>query len=252
MVVPGTVLPRDHPCAHSLANQKPRMKRKAAAKWKHYASQKKSKNIINSMPAKAFAKRGPTSNRMLVNMLYADTYTLNPGALGAGATQQFRLGSLHDPDFTGVGHQASGYDYLYSLYERYHVFRVDFEISFVSIDGSNIQGVGYRFNDEDLTDTDPRVNLEGGLGEFSLISSRGGSDRVSYKGTVRNCDIHGVTQKQYMGEQSYGANFGQNPSSDAYLYVYADGNGTDTSGVVARVRLTYHCKLEGSKLDSLS
>lgn len=213
---------------------------------------RKKQAIVKAKSAKSFTARGPTSAVLQVSCSYADTYTLNPGALGATASQVFRLQSLHDPDYTGVGHQANGYDQLYGLYERYLVHRVDFEIEFVSNDGSNIQGCGYRFNDENLTDTDFRTNMESGLGEFTVLSAQGGMDRKTYSGSVRCCDIHGVTMKQYMGEQNFGANFGSNAGSDSWLTLWADGNGTDTAGVIARVRLTYHAKLEGSKLTALS
>lgn len=225
-------------------------KRTYAGKKRGSAAKKQA--VVKTIRSKALTTRGPSGSALPVSLMYSDTYTLNPGIAGVGATQQFRLGGLHDPDYTGVGHQPNGYDQLYGLYERYQVWKVDFEIEFVSIDSSNPQGVGYRFNDEDLTSTDPRVNIEGGLGEFAVLGISGGNDRKTFRGSVKNCDIHGVTYKEYMSETSFGANFGSNPGSDAYLYLHADGLGTDSSGVIARVRLTYHAKLEGSKLLALS
>lgn len=218
---------------------------------KKYVS-KKAKPIIKTMRSKSQTQRGPTAAVMPCKLLYSDTYTINPGALGATATQSFRCQSLHDPDLTGVGHQAMGYDQLYGFYERYQVWKLDFEIEFVSNDGSNIQGVGYRFSGVQTTDTNPIVNLENGLGEFSLLDVKGGSSRKSFKGTVTLCDIHGVSYKEYMSNDEYGAEFGSNPAKSSYLHVWADGNGTDTAGVIARVRLTYHTKLTGSKVQALS
>jgi len=51
---------------------------------------------------------------------YAETITLNP-SVGGCAGYTFRCNSLHDPNYSGVGHQPMGFDQLKVLYDRYTV-----------------------------------------------------------------------------------------------------------------------------------
>lgn len=234
--------------ARTVASEK---KRKAQSNGKSYKKAKT--NLVTSKAPKSFTVTGPTSNVMSVKLLYADTYTLNPGVAGVGANQVFRLGSIFDPDRTGVGHQPMGFDQLFELYERYQVWRVDFEIEFsfgASSTSTEICGVGYRMSDSDSTSTDPRVVLEQGAGEFASVT--GTSSIKRFNGSVKLNDIHGVTYKQYMSNDDYGSTFGTNPVEDTFMHIFADGYGSDTGPVSARVRLTFHAKLMGSKLQSLN
>jgi len=231
--------------ARTVASEK---KRKAQSNAK---TSKKAKTLVKTFTSKSSAIRGP-NNVMSVKLLYADTFNLNPGAVGAAQTQTFRLSSIHDPDFTNVGHQPLGHDQLADLYERYQVFKVDFEIEFMNIStASEAQGVGYRVSDSNSTSTDSRVILENGGGEFALIGQAGAAKK-SFRGSVWVNDAHGITYRQYMANDDYGAKFGSNPVEEAYLHIYADGTGGDTQGVKMRVRLTYHTKLMGSTLTALS
>lgn len=226
--------------------------KKRTATRRYASSNKKPKvSMVKTFTSKNSVIRGP-NNVMSVKLLYADTYFLNPGAVGAAVDQTFRLSSIHDPDFTNVGHQPLGHDELSNLYERYQVYKVDFEIEFMNqATTSEVQGVGYRISDSSATSTDSRVILENGGGEFSLIG-QGGASRKSFRGSIWVNDAHGITYKQYMANDDYGASFGSNPVEEAYLHVFADGTGGDTAGCKLRVRLTYHTKLMGSRLTALS
>jgi len=163
------------------------------------------------------------------------------------------LGSLNDPDFSGIGHQPMGHDDVSNMFERYQVWKVDFEIEFVfpvASTNTNAVGVSYRVSDTSSTSTDPRVNLESGAGEWGSVTSC--QTIKKFSGTVLLSDIHGVSYKQYMSNDDYGANFGNNPVEDCYLHLFVDGYDGDTLGIKARARLTYHAKLMGNKLQALS
>ncbi len=68
----------------------------------------------------------PTQN-VLPNLFrrkltYAETYAFTTGAAGVvGSTQLMSLGSIFDPNITGVGHQPYGHDQLAEWYSRYLV-----------------------------------------------------------------------------------------------------------------------------------
>lgn len=218
---------------------------------KRRPAKKAKKGVIKSLTSKDATVRS-LDNSKNFKFMYSDTYTLNPGVSGVGATQVMRLSSLHDPDFTGVGHQPLHYDQIYNMYERYQVYKVDFEVVFASAVSDQVLGVAYRCSDKSDTSTDPRLVLENGLGEFSLIGGNGGIGVKSYRGSVNICDIHGVTARQYMANDDYGAAFGSNPTEEVYLHLFVDGADVDQGDVKVRIRLTYHAKLMGSTLSSIS
>ncbi len=60
--------------------------------------------------------------RMFLRSKYASTVDLNPGA-AATVEQVCRANSLYDPDYTGVGHQATLNDQMALLYQKYTVLR---------------------------------------------------------------------------------------------------------------------------------
>jgi len=228
-----------------------RSKRVRAPSAKKYVSKKKSKTAMVKAFSSKNSTQGGIQNVMPVKMLYSDWYNLNPGVGGIGTSQVFRLSSIHDPDFTGVGHQPLGHDQLADLYERYQVYKVDFEIEASGLDINSLQRIGYRLSDSSSVTTDSRALYENGNGEFAVISPYGNNGR-SFRGSVWVNEVHGVSYKQYMSNDDYGANFGSNPVEEAYLHVMADGLGVDTDGIRFAIRLTYHCKLMGSKLVSIS
>lgn len=51
---------------------------------------------------------------------YSQVVEINP-ATGIPSAQLFRANSIHDPDFTGIGHQPYGHDTYASIYNHYNV-----------------------------------------------------------------------------------------------------------------------------------
>lgn len=214
-----------------------------------YGKAKKAK-IIKSISAKQMLTR-PLANVMPVSLHYSTRVTINPGVLGAVGQNVFRLGSIFDPDFTGVGHQPVGHDQLSPLFERYQVYKVDFKVSFATRDNTNNQRVGYRVSDTSTIDSNPDVNIENGNCEWDLIGTIGSTPQC-FTGSINPYEVHGVTYRQYMANDDYGATFGTNPVEDAFFVVWGDGLGTDTSPIDVGVHLVYHTKLMGNKLTALS
>lgn len=190
-------------------------------------------------------------NATTVRLHYLGQETLNPGVGGAVVDRVYRLGSIFDPEWTGAGHQPMGHDELSGVFERYQVFRVDYHIEFVNLDGSNPQRVGYRISDSSATTTTPSDNIEQGQVEWNYIGPLG-SEPKKFTGTVKNSDVHGISYRQYMANDDYGAVFGNNPTEDVFLHVWADGIDADTSNIKATVHLVYHTKLMGSRLMTAS
>lgn len=204
-------------------------------------------NIIKDVGAKSMLQR-PLNQVMGMKFHYYDTNVLNPTAVGGNLNYIYRLSSIFDPDFTGVGHQPLGHDQVSQLFERYQVWKVDFIITFVNRDGTNNQRVGYRISDAGTGTTNVDTNWENGMSEVTLIGRGGGHDKAVFRGSVLLNDVHGISYKQYMGNDDYGAPFGQNPQEEGYLFVCADGLGIDTGEIDFTIKLVYHTKVMGSVL----
>lgn len=232
----------------SMAKSK---KSKRARSKSAYGYRKKSKGVVSSYNAKN------TPQRMLsvpapAQLTYSDHYTLNPGVAGAASTNVFRLQSIFDPDLTGVGHQPPGHDELANLYERYQVWKVDFKVSFVSADVTLGILVGYSIGDTTTVSVDHDVYLENGQCDWGFLGPSGSNVRT-FTGSVKPCDVHGVSYLQYMAnDDEYGAPFGSNPNEGSYFKIFAAGVGNDTGPAVCQVQFIYHTKLMGGKLTAKS
>jgi len=69
-------------------------------------------------------------------LLYADVYTLTEAAAGIGTFQQWRVGDVYDPDYTGVGHQPQYFDQLCggsSPYSRFIVPKSQFVVRVTNV-----------------------------------------------------------------------------------------------------------------------
>lgn len=68
-----------------------------------------------------------------VNHKYVDTVTLtSPGTPGDPGFYQFRVNSLHDPDYSGTGHQPLYYDEMSARYAYYTVVSASIECTFAT------------------------------------------------------------------------------------------------------------------------
>lgn len=224
-----------------------------APKYKKAAKKKKTGIVrpYNVVPTPLRLFKG---SAMPTNLIYHQSGQLNPGAVGVIAGTVFRLGSIFDPDLTGVGHQPLGHDQLAALFERYQVWKVDFDLVMVNLDTSNENRAGCTISDDNSIAVSTGEELiEQGNSRWDVlgIASSSGSKK-RFTGSVLNCDVHNISYKQYMANDDYGANFGSNPAEDAFLKVWADGFDTDTGAVRYAITLVYHTKCMGSVTTSQS
>ncbi len=66
--------------------------------------------------------------KVLTMLTYVDTKLVAPGS--GVAVHQFRLNSLFDPDYTGLGHQPAFRDQWNALYTKYRVVKTTWHITF--------------------------------------------------------------------------------------------------------------------------
>lgn len=69
-------------------------------------------------------------NKIITKIRYAFNISTNPLTNGSIVDQVFRMNSIFDPDFTGIGHQPLWHDTYSSIYETYRVLGSELEVTF--------------------------------------------------------------------------------------------------------------------------
>lgn len=78
----------------------------------------------------AVRKPGLMGLRPTFTHRYTETQSLTPG--GSNDVYAFRLNSLNDPNHTGIGHQAMGFDQIKELYQHYCVLKVRAKVTIIN------------------------------------------------------------------------------------------------------------------------
>jgi len=188
---------------------------------------------------------GIVSNTKIFKLRYNTVVTLNSG-IGTIAEHVFRANSIHDPDWTGIGHQPLGHDELATLYEHYVVMGCRMTAVVVSPGNtvSTDSGVcGIYTHDDTAALTGTRETLlEQRNAKYKYYgNSQGTRSTVTLKKGFSARKFFG---KEIMQESNYGAQFGQNPNSQAYIHLWAASlDGADAGIMNVNVTIDYVIKL---------
>lgn len=166
-----------------------------------------------------------------LKLRYSQHFDLVSGA-GLLGVQQFRMNSIFDPDYTGVGHQPMGHDELSLRYEKYIVLGCKIQIKCKS--------------------TNPGTVV---LGSSNLTVAPSTSDQAIERGykyknvfnetlatmsqNFRMSKQIGKSNAALLAENAYAAAFGANPTESSFInigFIRDDG----TSGSICHVE----CLLE--------
>lgn len=183
---------------------------------------------------------------------YEKGFSIGGGAVGTANTQLINLGSLFDPDTSGVGHQPLGFDQFAAIYEQYVVLVVKFEVVVANFSNAQVVTAGVTISDSNVTQTDPRVLVENGGTDWRTLGFNGGNTAVQmFTGTVNLARVHGLTESQHIS--AHLSFMGANPSESVFLHVWAaDGFSGTCPTVQCSIRLTYSALLKGAQFTALS
>ncbi len=178
---------------------------------------------------------GPMPNKKLVRLRYVQHVSVNP-ASGLAADYVFRANSIHDPNFTGGGHQPYGHDTLELLYDRYMVVGSKITAEFVSTGTSPATTdavVGISLEDDSVTNTLTHHWMEQPKSNWKMIGpSDGGKGSAKLTKTFGLKKFFGVVNPADVPTR-FGAQFGSNPSETAWYHLMvAPVNPTDDTQLV--------------------
>jgi hypothetical protein len=124
---------------------------------------------------------------------------------------QFRLNSIFDPDLSGTGHQPYGYDTFATLYNRYRVFKCDYDITIVNQSTGPATTTVLCCNNATAF-TNATLASESTGAVTKVLTGSAALSTVHFRGSVDLPSLTGQTPTQYMAEDRYQAVFSQNPS----------------------------------------
>lgn len=208
-------------------------------------------------PFKRYSTSDPFRPSMNCKLTYCQSLHLNSGVLGIyGVEQIFRLNSLYDPDYSGVGHQPYGFDQVAALYRQYKVNACKIQLIWTnpSEDGmicaAAVQGSGGSFA---LTSNGIDVLKEQPMTVTRELNNTG-SQRAIVNQYFPLSVVEGVSKLQFNTNlEDYSAAVNANPVRTPYLRLaVASSNGTNGASCYVRVMITYYCHFYQRKTQAQS
>lgn len=151
----------------------------------------------------------------------------------------FNLNSLFDPDRTGTGHQPLGFDQIKTLYNRYRVYKVHYQIHWLTTTTDPVMIIAVPTNES------PGIgSLETALETYSEQHSKAGNVYTPcyVRGTVDLAKLNGKTLQQYTDDDTTQAVIGSSPSELLILHAcFASLSVSNVTGY-AVVKLAFECE----------
>jgi hypothetical protein len=184
----------------------------------------------------------PATNRVF--LAYVSGPVLTEAAAATGTYYTYRLNSIYDPDFTGVGTTAIGYSNFSTMYGLYRVRSVRVIARFcLTTTGVATVGLIAGLNStygSNLFLWEAQPNTVSKL----IQGNVGGARSVAEFDVTYNLPrICGLTPSQYFNETDFTHLVGSNPVKSVYLSAFMRGNSGSAQTVTPVIRLIYEVEM---------
>lgn len=178
-------------------------------------------------------------------LTYAAELALAEGTAGLGNFWFYRLNSVYDPDASGTGSVAIGYNTWATLFLSYKVHRCTFRLQ------GTVTGLSAgTFGTVILAPVPNQMVLPSNKQTWKVIpravvhtltdTSVGGRNMVDFSRTYSLADVANVTKSQYANDMDFSGAVGSNPARQIYMAVTIDSTGsTSAPGLHANVQISY-------------
>lgn len=163
----------------------------------------------------------PIAQRTIVKMKYAEAVTPQMTTGLSSAVYRFNLNSIFDPNRTGTGHQPYGHDTFSTMYNRYRVIGVKWNIQCVAPSGTDLplQVAALPANEEQGSSGDSASSIRELPRARYITQGYAGAPVRSLKGYTSLPSLTGRTKAQYMADDRYQAQVGSSPQELAILNI---------------------------------
>lgn len=171
-------------------------------------------------------------------MTFAQASSITESAASTGVSYFYRLNSPFDPDSSGVGAVATGYNTWSGLFLNYKVHRVTVRVQGLA---SGISAIG--FLNVTLAPVPGQAVVPANKNAWKSIrynriyqlalGSSGGRNMFSYTRTFDLANIAQVTRSQYANDMDFSGAVGSNPARQLFFMVAADSVFSASVGTLA-------------------
>lgn len=154
-------------------------------------------------------------------------------------SHQFRMNSIYDPDYTGIGSNALGWSEMNGLYQQYKVLGCKYRACFNNSLGTN-QSYKCVIFPSMSTSIPSTTEIAGCLpkAHVGFGTNTGGDNQVKLSGyhTIRSVAGEPIT------DDNYSSLMGANPADVAYLTVITSNSPTGATSIIYDIKLTLYVK----------
>jgi len=154
----------------------------------------------------------------------------------------YRINSIFDPDFTGVGGQPGGFDQLKALYGRYRVMAFKYKVELEVITASDAASLVCAPVDNSAFSTTAEALAD--LRHASPVSSaQFGSAKAVVSGGFHVGELLGYSDASVLANTNMDAAVTANPTFQQFLFICWETSGASTA-VWLTVTLEYFVRME--------
>lgn len=175
-----------------------------------------------------------------IKMVYSDfrsvTSVVNQGEY------VYRLNSVFDPDFTGVGGQPDGFDQWKTLYNQYRVVASDIEVQAVGFTGMGFYAIAATNASTSITSAEEAAGLRHAKG---AVFTLGQGFVPKLKMRVHVGDIIGCSDEAILADNDYAGPITGSPNRPIFLHVCQETAGA-SDVVYFWTKITYYVRMESA------
>lgn len=213
---------------------------------------------LSMIGSKTRSKGMPFGESFHCKLPYVQRVIITTATSDLSVANVFRLGSLFDPDLTGVGHQPLQRDQIAPLYTSYIVHNCKISVTASDPDSDGVWcGIVLR--------TATNANASGNAKSLQTIMEQrssnmkavnnSGNQQFTFNKNITLSKMFGITNQQYnaLRNSVYGAPVGSNPTQEAYVEIVAVAVGlASATSTTFLVRLEYDVEFFGYKAPIVS
>lgn len=193
------------------------------------------KRFIRTNGYKLSRTMNPFPTNYVCQLRYSQVFPI-AYSTGAWGHQSFRLNSLFDPDYSGVGHQPRGFDELTYIYQQYMVTGCKVKLKFWQT-SSNDTYVGFTTRKDNTVPTIFEDWTEGRYGSSKVIKAD--DNRVHFKTFYLSMRNFFGKRPQLIDEEAR-AEYTSNPTEMCNFVIGVNDIGLIASGSIrCEIELVY-------------
>lgn len=193
-----------------IGGPRPRRWANSKRRGRRWFKRRVPRNVSAPVPFKAL-KRLKYSHTGMITCSYLTSVPM--GAL------QFRVNSLYDPDFTGVGAKPLWTDQLAAMYNKYRVHGLKYKLTLSCVDNNRLTQIAVSPSNSSTVETVWQTMAERAETRIVAVPPVGATPKI-ISGYIPAGRPYGLTKRQMKEDEEFITTFGTNPTKASFLSLY--------------------------------